>query len=361
MKEKIKNINRQRDLQPDDKAKRADEPGIQHRESDEKASELELANEEIAFQNEEKEKRASELVIANTELAFQDSEKEKRAFELVLANKELAFQNEEKEKRAAELIIANKELVFQNGEKEKRASELIIANKELAFQNDEKEKRAAELVIANKELKRIYAYQQNVREEERKYIAREVHDELGQLASALKIDIDWLSIKIPSIDENVLKRIAHANKIIEVLITSVRKIASNLRPSILDDFGLNAALIWHCDEFHNLNGIECTFIPGFVDTDLTTHQKTELYRIAQESLTNIMRHAKATKVTVAGKEDAQRLYITITDNGVGFDAHNQKSTLGLIGLRERALSLDGELDIVSEIGGGTVVTVVIPK
>ena len=121
-------------------------------ESKKRASELIIANKELAFQNEEKEKRAAELIIANKELIHQNEEKEKRAAELIIANKELIHQNEEKEKRAAELIIANKELAYQNKEKEKRAAELIIANKELAFQNEEKEKRAAELIIANKEL-----------------------------------------------------------------------------------------------------------------------------------------------------------------------------------------------------------------
>ncbi|WP_345167417.1 PAS domain S-box protein [Nibribacter koreensis] len=113
------------------------------------ATELRLANKELAFQHDEKEKRAEELSIANVELAFQNDEKEKRAQELEIANVELAFQNDEKEKRAQELSIANKELAFQNDEKEKRAAELVLANKELAFQNDEKIKRAAELRIAN--------------------------------------------------------------------------------------------------------------------------------------------------------------------------------------------------------------------
>ncbi|MEO6547766.1 MAG: ATP-binding protein [Ferruginibacter sp.] len=142
-----------------EKAKRAAELVIANRElvfqNDEKekrAAELIVANKELVFQNEEKEKRAAELVIANKELVFQNEEKEKRAAELVIANKELVFQNEEKEKRAAELIIANKELIFENVEKAKRAAELVIANKELVFQNEEKEKRAAELIIANKEL-----------------------------------------------------------------------------------------------------------------------------------------------------------------------------------------------------------------
>ena len=118
------------------------------------ATELKLANIELAFQKEEIGKRAAELIIANKELAFQNFKKGKRAAELIIANKELVFQNREKEKRAGELIIANKELELQNQEKEKRAAELIIANKELAFQNQEKEKRASELTLANIELKK---------------------------------------------------------------------------------------------------------------------------------------------------------------------------------------------------------------
>ncbi|MFC7671153.1 PAS domain S-box protein [Hymenobacter humi] len=151
--------NKELAFQHHEKEKRADELSIaneelafQNDEKEKRAQELSVANEELAFQNDEKEKRAQELSIANTELAFQNDEKEKRAQELSIANTELAFQNDEKEKRAAELSIANKELAFQNDEKEKRAQELSIANEELAFQNNEKEKRAEELSIANTEL-----------------------------------------------------------------------------------------------------------------------------------------------------------------------------------------------------------------
>ncbi|MDD3323202.1 MAG: ATP-binding protein, partial [Paludibacter sp.] len=151
--------NKELAFQNDEKEKRAQELSVankelafQNEEKEKRAQELSIANKELAFQNDEKEKRAQELSVANKELAFQNEEKEKRAQELSIANKELAFQNEEKEKRAQELSIANKELAFQNEEKEKRAQELGIANVELAFQNDEKEKRDAELVIANKEI-----------------------------------------------------------------------------------------------------------------------------------------------------------------------------------------------------------------
>ncbi|NVO31829.1 PAS domain S-box protein [Hymenobacter sp. P5342] len=151
--------NKELAFQYNEKEKRADELSIantelayQNDEKEKRAQELSVANTELAFQNDEKEKRAAELSIANKELAYQNEEKEKRAQELLIANAELAFQNDEKEKRAQELLIANAELAFQNDEKEKRAQELSIANVELAFQNDEKEKRAAELVIANVEL-----------------------------------------------------------------------------------------------------------------------------------------------------------------------------------------------------------------
>ena len=217
------------------------------------------------------------------------------------------------------------------------------------------------LIEKNHELKQLSAYLQNVREEERKHIAREVHDQLGQLATALKIDIDWLSIKIVTLEEAAKNRIAHANKTIEVLISSVRKLASSLRPSILDDFGLNAALQWQCDEFQNVNGIQCIFESGFDDKDLTINMKTELFRIAQESLTNILRHSKADSVTVSIKEDIEKIYLYIIDNGQGFNVNEHKNTLGLIGLRERALSLDGELLIESQIGKGTTICSVIPK
>jgi signal transduction histidine kinase len=233
----------------------------------------------------------------------------------------------------------------------------------IAIERDVTERKQAEeeLKEKNTELKKLSAYLQNVREEERKYIAREVHDELGQLASALKIDIDWLNIKVVALEGAAKNRIAHANKTIEVLITSIRKIASRLRPSILDDFGLNAALQWHCAEFQNLNGVQCTFEPGFDDAFISTAMKTELFRMTQESLTNVMRHANATVVSVTTEQDEQHYYLTVTDNGKGFDTAIRKNTLGLVGLRERAISLNGTLSIDSMIGKGTTIRVIIPK
>ncbi len=233
----------------------------------------------------------------------------------------------------------------------------------IAIERDVTERKMAEeeLKQKNSELKRLSTYLQNIREEERKYMAREIHDEMGQLATALKIDVDWLSIKLTGLDAAANKRIEHANKTIEVLISTVRKVASSLRPSVLDDFGLNAALKWHCAEFQNLNGIQCSFEPGFDDAHLSMHTKTELFRIAQESLTNVMRHAKASSVLVFTREDENSQYLIITDNGKGFDSSQRKNTLGLVGLRERAISMQGTLEIESSATEGTTVCAVIPK
>jgi two-component system sensor histidine kinase UhpB len=225
----------------------------------------------------------------------------------------------------------------------------------------ERERIETELIEKNTELQKLSAYLQHVREEERKYIAREVHDEIGQLVSALKIDIDWVNIKIPELDASAQKRIDHATKTIEVLIASIRKIASSLRPSILDDFGLNAAVEWQCREIRNVNGIQCIFNTDFDDKNLSIETKTELFRITQESLTNVMRHSQAENVAVEITEDEEGIHLKIIDDGKGFDTTVTKNTLGLIGLRERAVSLNGSLRIESEPGKGTIVSATIPK
>src|ERR1041385_5300928 len=245
----------------------------QKKEKKKREAELIIANKELVFQNGEKGKLAAELIIANKELVFQNEEKEKRAAELTVANKELALQNGEKEKRAAEQIIANKELAFQNGEKEKLAAELIIANKELKYQNEEKEKREAELITANLELKKVeeklIASENQVRnfavhlnqvlEDERTSIAREVHDVLGQQITALKMDMSWLSKKNAGQPESVKEKFESMIAMTDEMVKSVRKISTQLRPSILDDLGLVAALEWQSTEFEKLSGIKCGF------------------------------------------------------------------------------------------------------
>ncbi|MES2005974.1 MAG: PAS domain-containing protein [Bacteroidota bacterium] len=213
----------------------------------------------------------------------------------------------------------------------------------------------------NTELKDLSTYLQHIREEERTLIALEVHEELGQTVSALKIDLDWLQLKIMPAGEAVEKRIMHANKITEQLIVAIRKMAADLRPSILDHFGLNAALQWYCDEFEKLQELHCSFTSTIDDTHLPVDVKTAIYRIVQESLSNVAKHAQAHKTVVLLTEDGDKLCLAVTDDGIGFDALSKKGTFGLVGLRERAISMNGELSIESGKGEGTSVMAMIPR
>lgn len=214
---------------------------------------------------------------------------------------------------------------------------------------------------SNRELKELSKHLKNAREDERRYIAREVHDQLGQLATALKNDVDWLVLKVQHNDTITLKRIEHVETTIDTLLQSIRQIAANLRPSVLDDFGLNAALEYKCAEFSQHNNIETSLVTELDDVSLNIDQKTELYRITQEALTNIIRHARANAVQVKLCNSNDEIFLSISDNGRGFDPSQPSKSLGLIGLRERAASLHGTLQIQSAPGCGTTLTVVIPK
>lgn len=233
----------------------------------------------------------------------------------------------------------------------------------IAIQRDvtERKKVEEELRQKNTELKRLSDYLQNIREKERQSIAIEVHEELGQLVSALKIDVDWLTLKMADeVDAIAEKRVAHANKIMTILIQTIRQMAKNLRPSVLDDFGLNEALQWHCSDFEMLNGVVCTFESDINDAQLPQKIAVELFRIVQETLANVRAHAKAESVTVSLQQVTQGIQLRIADDGVGFDTAEVKNTLGLVGLRERAASLNGELHIESQPGKGTRVEAWIP-
>lgn len=233
----------------------------------------------------------------------------------------------------------------------------------IAIQNDVSERKAREKALQDQkaELKGLQEYLQQAREEERRYIAREVHDELGQLATAIKIDIDWFLLQAPKWNEQSVKRSNHASRVTDILISSIRKIAHKIRPSVLDDFGLVAALKLHCEEFSALNNIPVSFYAELDERNMPDTYATEIFRIVQESMTNIMRHAKASEVQVSMREGEDRIFITITDNGVGFDTNSSKKTLGLIGIRERAVSLNGQMHITSKPGQGTTIAVSFPR
>lgn len=214
----------------------------------------------------------------------------------------------------------------------------------------------------NEELRQLSAHLLSVREEERSRIAREIHDELGQQITGLKMDVSWMKKKL--IDkkniELVLERLDNVSGLLDQTVSTIRRIASELRPSLLDDLGLAAALDWQSKEFQKRFDIpvQSDFQELKIDPAITT----SLFRIYQETLTNIARHAQATIVNASLQTKNNNIILIITDNGKGFDASSltHRKTLGLLGMKERTSMIGGILEIKSEPGKGTTVIVSVP-
>lgn len=226
----------------------------------------------------------------------------------------------------------------------------------------EQKKAKDELEKSYKEIRQLSEHLQNIREEERISIAREIHDELGQQLTVLKMDIYWLKKKLDKSDEETEKRINDLLKLADSTINSVRKISSELRPGLLDDLGLVATMEWQLSEFEKHSGIKTTFNVEESEILLPDRFKSGLFRIFQESLTNVARHANAKKVIVNLRQEQGKVLLYIEDNGKGFDKNKtaDKRTLGILGMKERTEMMGGEYEIKSIPGKGTTVLVAIP-
>jgi len=225
-------------------------------------------------------------------------------------------------------------------------------------------KRAEERLHESREqLRALSVYLQYVREEERTRIAREVHDELGQALTGIKLDLAWLAARLPRSQRPMLEKVGDMSAHIDATIQAVRRIATELRPGILDDLGLVAALEWQANEFQGRTGITCRVTNSVgPDVQLDADLNTAFFRIYQETLTNVIRHASATRVDVhiAAQEDA--VVLTVRDNGRGITPAEirDRRSIGLLGMGERAALLGGKVDIKGSPGQGTEVTVRIP-
>lgn len=224
-------------------------------------------------------------------------------------------------------------------------------------------KAAQQLRESHEQLRALSVYLQSVREEERTRIAREVHDELGQALTSCKLDLAWLANRLPRDLKPLLDKTRALTAHIDSTIQTVRRIASELRPGVLDHLGLAAALEWQANEFQNRTGIRCEVHTDMRDTQLEQDLSTTLFRIFQETLTNIIRHAGATHVAVRLNEAERRVILEVTDNGRGIsraEISNPKS-MGLLGMRERTALLGGIFKIgCLRCGRGTRVSVSIP-
>ena len=212
-------------------------------------------------------------------------------------------------------------------------------------------------------LRELSAHLQNIREEERIHIAREMHDELGQLLTGFKMDVSWLHKKLGNTQDPVVKeKLEEMMEVVNEAARFVRKLASELRPSILDDLGLIPALDWHSQEFKRRSNINVEFRTSLEEIKTSKDIATGLFRIYQESLTNVARHAEAHKVNAELELVDTNIQLTITDDGRGFDTRTSgRKTLGLLGMKERAAMLGGQLRIYSAPGKGTTILISIPQ
>ncbi len=219
----------------------------------------------------------------------------------------------------------------------------------------------AEIQDMNEQLRDLASSLQNIREEERTYIAREIHDELGQQLTAIKLDAAWLDRKIQE-DSPIKQRIGNIISILSNVIHSIRKIAMQLRPRVLDDLGLIEALKWQIRDFQNRYAIPIAVEYPESPPALAAASATGLFRIFQEALTNIARHADATAIKARLCVSGQQLIMTVADDGKGFDitAVKKKKTLGLLGMKERTLMMKGTYEITGQPGKGTTLSISIP-
>ena len=224
-------------------------------------------------------------------------------------------------------------------------------------------KRAEEELRSSREqMRNLSTYLQSVREKERTHISREIHDELGQALTALKMDLSWLGNRLPEEQKSLLEKTKTMEKLIDMTIHSVQRISAELRPGVLDDLGLMAAIEWQVEEFKNRTGIKCEVSLEPEDIILDRERSTTIFRILQETLTNVVRHSKATRIKVSLKEKAGNLVLKVRDNGKGItekQISNPKS-VGLIGIRERAHFWGGKVKISGVKDKGTIVTVSVP-
>jgi signal transduction histidine kinase len=212
------------------------------------------------------------------------------------------------------------------------------------------------------ELERLSARLVEIQEEERRRISRELHDEIGQAVTALRLEIS--SARALSGDAAVAKRLERARDLAERTLQTVRDISLLLRPAMLDDLGLGAALEWLAEEFTRRTGVPCTVSGGGVAGDLPEAAKICLYRAVQEALHNCERHAAASRLRIAVRREQRDIVLEVEDNGRGFDppeVARRRAGLGLLGMRERAAMLGGELQVESSPGRGARLRLRLPQ
>ena len=215
-----------------------------------------------------------------------------------------------------------------------------------------------ELKNAIKNIRNLTAKMELIREEERTQVARQIHDELGQLLTGFRLDLSWLAKN----QKAILEKSKSMLKLSDTTLESVQRISSELRPGVLDELGLTKAIDWQTQDFQSRTGIKCSVKLDLDDHDLDRHLATAVFRIFQEAITNVARHAHATRMNVKLREEEGDLVLTVADNGRGIEDDEKSSakSLGLVGMRERAEAFAGSVEISGVRGKGTTVIARLP-
>lgn len=242
------------------------------------------------------------------------------------------------------------------------ADEIMRQTTMLKSELSEREKIETELNYSREKLSSLSSYLQTAREDERKMIAREIHDELGQALNTIKLKVAMLKDYIPDGDTQPIIKISQINELIDNVITVVKKLITELRPQLLDDLGLSAAIEWYVTEFEKNSGIKCFIFFENEQFSFNPDLNISIFRIIQESLTNVARHSRATKVDISYYETGNSLIFSIIDNGIGIKPENLSGShsFGIIGMKERIKYWHGDISFLGK-DTGTTITVTIPK
>jgi signal transduction histidine kinase len=200
-----------------------------------------------------------------------------------------------------------------------------------------------------------------VREEERARMAREVHDEIGQALTALRMDVAWLQRRLGS-QAALSEKLAAMSSLVDTTIDAVQRIATELRPAVLDELGLEAAAEWYVREFQKRTGLACRFDSALEEASVDRERSTAVFRILQEALTNVARHSEARHAEVRLVGEGDRLVLEVRDDGRGIspDRVHDSRSLGIAGMRERARAVGGEIEFQPRLASGTVVRLDLP-
>jgi signal transduction histidine kinase len=219
-----------------------------------------------------------------------------------------------------------------------------------------------EVMRAQQQLQELSSHIQDAKEQERLRIAREIHDEIGSLLTAIKIDLSWLTHRLPKENKPLSDKAKTIETLVDKAITSASNLAQSLRPGFLDYFGIIAAIEIEAQEFTNRSGISCNIIKSQENIELPEAHTISLFRILQETLNNILKHAQAKNVQIEIVKGADHLELIISDDGIGLseNARNKPHSFGLRGIHERVEHLGGTVKIASTPGKGTQIAIFIP-